>query len=251
MSALLAGGARRVAILQSNYLPWKGYFDLISQVDLFVFYDDNQYTKSDWRNRNRVKAAGGPGWLSVPVGADRDRLICDVQMSDATWQEKHWRTLQQNYGKSPHFERYRPWLQELYLGTTWTHLSALNQAVIKHIAHEWLQLPTVFADSRDYTAQGHKLDRLLDVVAKTGAASYLSGPAAKDYIEPQRFAELGVELRWMDYSGYPSYPQRFPPFEHAVTVLDLLFNVGPDAPWYIWGWRDGSAPPTPTRPGAA
>jgi len=229
--------SRRVAILQSNYLPWKGYFDIIHDVDLFVFYDCVQFTPRDWRTRNRIKTASGAQWITVPVGADRNRLIHDVAIPSADWQSKHWQTLRQNYGKCPHFERYRSWLEHVYLGTTWTSLSELNQSTIQHIASEILGISTSFIDSRQYEAEGQKLDRLLDLVRKTAATSYLSGPAAKDYIVPERFADLGVELRWKDYAGYPEYPQRFPPFEHGVSILDLLFNTGLDAPWHIWGWR--------------
>src|SRR4029079_10372519 len=92
-----------VAVLQSNYLPWKGYFDIIHDADLFIFYDDVQYTKNDWRNRNRIKAPGGTAWLTVPVGQALDRRICDVEIREHHWQLKHWRTLQQCYGQSPHF----------------------------------------------------------------------------------------------------------------------------------------------------
>jgi hypothetical protein len=229
---------RRVAILQSNYIPWKGYFDIIHDVDLFVFYDDLQYTTRDWRNRNRIKSATGPTWITVPVGDERSRLICEVGIPDAGWQAKHWRSLQQNYGKCPHFSRYRQFFEHVYLESTWANLSALNHYLITHISREFLGIHTAFADSRNYSAEGQKLDRLLDLVVKTGATSYVSGPAAKDYIEPPRFAELGIDLLWKDYSGYPEYPQRFPPFAHGVSIVDLLFNTGPDAPWYVWGWRE-------------
>lgn len=229
----------RVAAVQSNYIPWKGYFDLIHDVDLFVFYDDNQYTSRDWRNRNRVKTAGGAQWLSIPVGHDRDRLIHDVGIPDPAWQAKHHQTLVQNYGKCAHFARYRGWLDHVYLEQRWDNLSALNHATIRHIASEFLGIATEFADSRRYAAAGLKLDRMVDLVAKTGATAYLSGPAAKDYIVPERFQEHGIALEWKDYAGYPEYAQRFPPFEHGVTILDLLFNTGADAPWYIWGWRQG------------
>ena len=232
---------RRVAILQSNYIPWKGYFDLIHDVDLFVFYDDVQFTKNDWRHRNRVKTAQGVQWLSVPAGSDLGQTICEVELPDTRWQARHWRTLQQNYGRCEHFARYRDYFEHVYLGTMWHSLSALNQALIRHIAREFLGIGTEFADSRSYAASGHKLDRLLDLAGQAGASCYLSGPAAKDYIVPERFAERGIELLWKDYGGYPDYPQRFPPFEHSVSVLDLLFNVGPQAPHYIWGWRDGVA----------
>lgn len=230
-----------MAALQSNYMPWKGYFDIIHDVDLFVFYDDNQYTIRDWRNRNRIKTGAGVQWISVPCGDDRNRLIHDVRISDAGWQAKHWQTLKQNYGKCPHFTRYQPWLEHVYLEQKWSHLSTLNQATIRHIAREFLGIQTEFADSRSFAAQGQKQDKMLDLVLRTGASTYLSGPAAKEYLEPEAFARAGVALIWKDYAGYPSHPQRFAPFEHAVSILDLLFNVGPDAPHYIWGWRQTGA----------
>lgn len=227
----------RVAVLQSNYIPWKGYFDLIHEVDLFVFYDDVQYTKSDWRNRNRIKTANGLLWLSVPVGDSCRRQVDEVQIPDAGWQQRHWQTLLQNYGRCAHFERYRDYFESVYLGRRWTSLSELNQSLIEHISREFLGCSTRFARSSDYGSAGAKLDRLLDLLQRTGASHYLSGPAAKAYIKADRFAAAGIELAWMDYSGYPTYPQRFPPFEHAVSVLDLLFNAGPDAAELIWGWR--------------
>jgi hypothetical protein len=238
-----AGHRGRVAILQSNYIPWKGYFDIIHDVDLFIFYDDVQYTKNDWRNRNRIKAAAGSEWITIPVGSSESRRICDVEISSPAWQAKHWRTLQQNYGRCLHFDRYREYFEHVYLGTTWPNLSDLNQALIRHISHEFLGIEARFGDSREYETGGQKLERLLGLVRRTGAGKYVSGPAAKDYIDPAAFTALGVELAWKDYDGYPEYPQRYPPFEHGVSILDLLFNTGPDAPWFVWGWRDGSAAP--------
>jgi len=232
-----------VVVLQSNYLPWKGYFDLVHDADLFVFYDDVQFTKSDWRNRNKIKSPQGTEWLTVPVGVDVDRLIHEVEIKDSIWQGKHWKTIQQRYGKCPHFARYRPFFEEVFLVGKWTNLSELNQHLIRSISHDLLGLDTEFRDSREFQASGRKLDRLLDLLIRTGARRYISGPAAKDYIVPAQFEEAGIELVWKDYSGYPEYPQRFPPFTHGVSILDLLFNVGPDAPWYIWGWRQGTLTP--------
>ena len=233
----------RVAVLQSNYVPWKGYFDIIHDVDTFIFYDDNQYTKNDWRNRNKIKSIQGVEWLSIAVGDQTHRQICEVEFKDAIWQDKHWRTLQHNYGKCAHFARYRSFFEEVYLGRRWTHLSELNQFLIRHIAREFLSIGTEFQDSRSYSLNGVKADRLIDLLRQANTGVYLSGPAAKDYIDAQRFDEAGIELAWKDYAGYPSYPQRAPPFEHGVSVLDLLFNVGPDAPWYIWGWRTSPGGP--------
>ena len=228
-----------VVILQSNYIPWKGYFDLIHDADLFIFYDDLQYTKNDWRNRNKIKAANGPEWITIPAGSDTNRLICEVELKDGSWQQKHWKTLLQNYRNCPHFERYQHFFEDFYLGRRWANLSEMNQYVIQHIAAEFLGIRTAFQDSRAFSLSGQKQDRLLELVAQVGTERYISGPAAKSYIDPQRFEEAGVKLIWKDYRGYPMYPQRFLPFEHGVSIVDLLFNVGPDAPWYIWGWREG------------
>ncbi|MGA7179638.1 MAG: WbqC family protein [Thiobacillaceae bacterium] len=229
---------KTVAVLQSNYIPWKGYFDIIRDVDLFIFYDDVQYTKGDWRNRNKIKTPRGTEWLSVPTKGSLDDLIHEVKLTDPKWQENHWKTIKHFYGKAPFFTHYRTLLEESYLSRSWTHLSVLNQHLIQLVSNEMLGITTEFADSRIYAAAGTKQDRLIDLLMKSDAMRYVSGPAAKDYIEPSRFADAGIELVWKDYSGYPEYPQRFPPFEHGVSILDLLFNVGPDAPWYIWGWRD-------------
>lgn len=234
---------KSIVVLQSNYIPWKGYFDLIHDADLFVFYDDVQYTKNDWRNRNRIKAASGPEWITIPVGADNSRLICEVELRDPTWQKKHWKTLLQNYRSCPHFLRYQAFFEEVFLGRQWVGLSDMNQFLIRHIASEFLGIRTAFEDSRSHRVSGQKQERLLQLVSAAGAGRYVSGPAARSYIDPARFAEVGIELVWKDYGGYPEYPQRFPPFEHGVSILDLLFNVGPDAPWYIWGWREGATKP--------
>lgn len=230
---------KKVVVLQSNYIPWKGYFDLIHDADLFIFYDDLQYTKNDWRNRNKIKSPRGAEWLTIPTGSDMNRLICDVELKDARWQQKHWKTLLQNYGNSFHFVQYRDFFEDFFLAQRWFNLSDLNQHLIRYISTELLGISTTFQDSRDYALSRHKQERLLELLAKVGADRYISGPAAKSYIEPGRFEAMGIKLTWKDYNGYPEYPQLFPPFEHGVSILDLLFNVGPDAPWYIWGWRKG------------
>lgn len=231
---------KRVVILQSNYLPWKGYFDLINDAELFIFHDDLQYTKNDWRNRNKIKGLNGLEWLTVPAGTDEHRLICEVELKDATWQRKHWGKIFDSYRAAPYFKRYQSFFEDFFLGRPWSNLSELNQTLIRHIAKEFLGVKTSFGDSREYALTCRKQDRVLELLGKVGAKCYISGPAAKSYIEAERFEAAGIELAWKDYSGYPEYPQRFPPFEHGVSILDLIFCVGPDAPWYIWGWREGS-----------
>jgi len=233
--------AKRVAVLQSNYIPWKGYFDIIHDVDLFIFYDDVQYTKNDWRNRNRIKTPTGAAWLTIPVGDALDRLVCEVMLTDDQWPKKHWKTISQCYSRAPYFKAYKAFVEDAYLGTQWDSLSSLNQHFTKAISGELLGVATLFRDSRVYNASGKKLDRLMDVIQKTGADTYVSGPSAKDYIDPKRFEDMGIQLVYKSYEGYPEYPQLYPPFEHRVTALDLLFNVGPDASYYIWGWREAAA----------
>lgn len=226
--------AKRVAILQSNYIPWKGYFDIIHDVDEFVFLDDVQYTKHNWRNRNRIKTSRGPAWLTIPVGPHLNRMICEVALPDTSWPRDHWRRLEASYGSTPHFETYRGLFEPIYLGRRWQLLSDLNQHIIRTIAHE-LGIETRFRDSREFERRGRKQERVLEILLQTEATVYVSGPSARAYLEPERFAEAGIELTWKSYDGYPEYPQIHPPFIHDVTILDLLFHTGPDAPHFIWG----------------
>ena len=238
----------KVAVIQSNYLPWKGYFDIIHDAELFIFYDDVQFTKNDWRNRNRIKTSSGLAWLTIPAGPDSKRLICEVVLRDQGWQAKHWDILRQHYRRAAHFRRYEAFFEDIYLGRRWERLTDLNQHMIKGIAREFLGIQTRFADSRRLAPSGAKLERLIDLLVKCGAQEYVSGPAARAYIDEGRFSEAGIALTYKDYAGYPEYPQFHPPFEHSVSIVDLLFHTGPDAPWYIWGWRDGAqTPPEPER----
>jgi hypothetical protein len=227
----------KVVVNQSNYVPWKGYFDLIHDADLFVFYDDLQFTKNDWRNRNKLKTAAGVTWLTIPVGKDIDRLICEVALPGGDWAAQHWRRIEESYRAMPHFAAYAPAIREIFLGRGWTRLADLNQCLIKHIAVEVLGMSTRFGDSRDYSLEGRKQDRLMSLLRAVGATTYISGPSAKAYLDESRMNQEGIAVIWKDYSGYPEYPQAYPPFEHAVSILDLIFNTGPAASHYIWGWR--------------
>lgn len=230
--------ARTVAVLQSNYLPWKGYFDLIHDVDLFVFYDDVQYTKNDWRNRNRIKIPGGLHWLTVPVGAHIHRLVCEVEITDRAWAARHWKTLRQNYANAPHFAAYAGFFEDMLLRRTWNKLSQLNQELVRGIARDLLGIRTEFSDSRSYPTHGRRGDRLLGLLQALGAERYVSGPAARAYLDQALFAEAGIEVCFKSYQGYPEYPQFHPPFVHEVSIVDTLFHLGPAAGDCIWGWRE-------------
>jgi hypothetical protein len=229
---------KKVAILQSNYIPWKGYFDIISQVDEFIFYDDVQYTNRDWRNRNKIKTPDGLLWLSVPVGQSKNRLICDVKIENKDWQKKHWQSISQFYKKAQFFNDYKSFFENFYLNEIHNNLSDMNIGLIKKICTEILNIRTNFKDSREFNLQGKKENRLLEQLIKTSATHYLSGTAAKDYICEQHFTDKNIKLEWIDYSGYPEYRQLFGKFEHTVSILDLIFNVGSNSPFYVYGWRN-------------
>ncbi|BCJ87825.1 WbqC family protein [Effusibacillus dendaii] len=229
---------KTVAVLQSNYIPWKGYFDIIHDVDEFVFYDDVQFTKNDWRNRNKIKTPKGTKWLTIPVGASLNRLIFEVDLPNKKWASDHYKTLEQFYSKAPFYRKYKDFLGFVYLESEWTTLSELNQYLIKTVSTDFLGITVVFKDSRELQTEGKKLDRLLDLLGKTNADIYISGPNAAAYIDQDKFAQSNIQLVYKDYSGYPEYEQFFPPFDHYVSIFDLLFHTGPDAPYYIWGWRE-------------
>ena len=225
---------KRVAILQSNYIPWKGYFDLIGSVDEFILYDDMQYTRRDWRNRNRIKTPRGLEWLTVPVKVKGryHQTIRETELDGAQWALDHWRTLSSNYGRAPYFSEMSRELEPLYLDRQYTHLSQLNRDLIEWVCSK-LAIPTSIKDSSAYDLAEGKTERLLEICRQAGATEYISGPAAIDYLETSLFNAAGIEVRFFDYTGYPSYPQLWGAFEHGVTILDLLFNCGTKAADYL------------------
>ncbi len=229
--------SKKIAISQSNYIPWKGYFDMINMVDEFVFYDDVQYTNQDWRNRNKIKTQKGLEWLSVPVGKDINRLICEVQIEDHSWQKKHWGKILHNYRTTPYFKEYKELFQEIYLNKTWTNLSELNQHIIKKISIDILGITTKFNDSRNFNLSGEKEKRYIPIIKELDGVEYISGPSAKNYLTEEMLEEDRIKLKWLDYSGYREYNQQFPPFKHDVSILDLIFNEGHNAKEYMMSFN--------------
>ncbi|MDC0428965.1 WbqC family protein [Phycisphaerales bacterium] len=223
----------KAAILQSSYIPWKGFFDIIRSVDRFIWFDDVQFTIRDWRSRNRIKTSDGLRWLSIPCDGRQSKMIDEVLVTDASWRRRHWEAIERAYGEAPHFEWCRPVLEHLYLGETENRLHILNRKFVETIATELLGIQTEFDESARYPSSNRGQARLLDILAEIGATSYLSGPAARSYIDDAAFANQGVGLEWMRYDGYPEYPQLHGPFEHAVSIIDVLVHVGPDAPGFI------------------
>lgn len=225
---------KKIAILQSNYIPWKGYFDMIAAVDEFILYDDMQYTRRDWRNRNQIKTPQGVQWLTVPVKVKGKyhQTIRETEIDSSDWAETHWKAIVQNYRRAPHFKEVAAIFEPIYLECRYTYLSELNRMLIEAVC-AYLGIATKISNSWDYQLIEGKTERLADLCAQAGGSEYISGPAAKDYIEEHFFAERGIKLSWFSYTGYLEYPQLWGDFVHGVTILDLLFNCGKDAPNYM------------------
>lgn len=226
--------AKIVAIVQSSYIPWKGYFDLINSVDEFILFDDVQFTRRDWRNRNRIKTSGGPTWLTVPVVSSGRYLqrIDETYAASDDWRRRHWQTIAQSYARAPHFGEYAEVVEALYLGSNERRLSDVNRAFLDAVCSV-LGITTPVRWSSEFAVDGVKTERLVRLCEATGATAYLSGPAARAYLDEGLFAEKDIGVDYIDYSDYPQYTQVHPPFDHHVSVLDLLFNTGRDAPQYM------------------
>lgn len=224
----------KAAIIQSNYIPWKGYFDIINDVDVFIFYDSVQYTTRDWRNRNLIKTDLGGRWLSVPVGGDRKRLINETHVKNERWQLEHFKTIQYFYKKSKYYKLFEEFLHNFYIEKKWNHLSDLNQYLIKKISIDFLGIEVKFLNSSDLTKVGNGQDAILSMLKQVGADVYVSGPSAKNYIEDSKFKNAGIDLVWKEYGPYKEYDQFHPPFLHNVSILDLLFHCGHDAGLYCF-----------------
>lgn len=206
---------------------------MIGLVDEFIIYDEVQYTKNDWRNRNKIKTAQGVQWLTIPVyQKNLHQKISETEVSDKKWNIKHWNTLVTNYGRAPHFKTGSAVFEEFYKTVTTPNLSEINTTLIQTICR-LLGMPTKITHSSAYVLEGDPTARLVNLCKQTQSLCYLSGPAAKSYLQEDMFASEGIEVQWMDYSNYPEYPQLFPPFEHGVSILDLLFNTGPESIHYM------------------
>jgi hypothetical protein len=221
---------KKLGILQSNYIPWKGYFDLIAQVDEFIIYDEMQYTKNDWRNRNKIKTRKGVEWLTIPVRVESlNQKINETKVFDSNWTKKHKATLQTNYGKANCFKETRDFVFNLYEeARNINNLSEINLIFIKGIC-EFLNIKTKISLSTDYNLVEGKTERLISLCHQTNSDYYISGPSAKNYLDEKLFSDNDLILEWMDYSGYQEYEQLNPPFEHGVSILDLIFCEGKNA----------------------
>jgi hypothetical protein len=226
---------KKVFISQSNYIPWRGYFDAIDSVDEFVVYDDVQYTRRDWRNRNRIKTLRGDIWLSIPIEVKNKfhQKIKDAKISDPSWALIHWKTLQTNYSKAPWFRFYAPLFEELYLGKKYVYLTEVNYDFLERIC-SILEINTKITYSSELpVSSGGRTERLLNICKDLYASDYYSGPAAKNYLDEALFREQNINVSYFDFSRYDPYPQQYGTFSNELSVLDLIFNTGPEARKYF------------------
>ncbi len=226
-----------VVLLQPSYIPWRGYFDQIRRADLFIFYDDVQYDKHGWRNRNQIKTSQGKQWLTIPVhskGVTSGVPIKDVRIDwSKPWAKTHVKSFITAYNKAPFFKQYLPLLESFYEARRDEFLADFTIETTIALARTLGITSTRFMRSSELTdVTGQKTDRILSILAKVNATHYISGPSAGSYIEPEKFQQAGITLEYMDYH-YPEYPQLHSPFDTYVSILDLLFMTGPDALQYM------------------
>lgn len=226
----------KCVILQPSYMPWRGYFHQIWKADCFIFYDDVQYDARGWRNRNRVKTPHGPRWLTLPVHSKgcqiegtpiRDIRICRQR----PWQAKHWRTLEQSYGRAPFFAEYAPLVHDFYT-EPWDYLCDLTTKLTVRLSRALGNHHTRFVRASELGVTGARTDRIVRLLQRVGATHYITGPSAKTYLEEHKLAAAGITVEYMRYD-YPEYPQLYPPFDGQVSILDLLFMTGPKALDYV------------------
>jgi WbqC-like protein family len=225
--------SKTIVILQSNYIPWRGYFDLIRQADIFIFLDVVQFTKNDWRNRNRIKTPTGPQWLTIPVRHKLSTMtaIDETLVADPRWSDKHIKTLTQNYSRAGAFAQEAPWLFEQLSSLAHEELlSKINQSLLSAVSAR-IGIKTTLAQCTDFAPRDNLVAmepsaRLLALCKAAGATRYLSGPAARNYLDVEMFADAGIEVAWMNYESYPSYPQLWEEFDGKLSIVDLLLNAG-------------------------
>lgn len=233
-----ARSEKTCVILQPSYIPWRGYFDQILKADVFVFYDDVQFDKRGWRNRNRIKSAQGSLWLTVPVAAKgsitQSRKIMDIPIVyDRDWVHQHLETLRRSYGRAPYFQEYMELLLP-YFHKKYELISDFTIDTTIALAEKLGAGRKRFIRSSELGIEADRTQRLISIVQHLDAQHYISGPSAQDYIDPALFADAGVKLSYINYD-YPEYPQLYPPFDPQVSILDLLFMQGPAALNYMTG----------------
>lgn len=214
---------------QPVYLPWLGLFHKIALADKFVFFNEVQYLPKDWMNRNKIKTHTGEIWLTVPVlrKGYRDRISSEMEINnDTDWKRKHLKSILINYKKAPYFERYSNFFEETY-SKNWRYLDDLNEHMLKWFL-EQLGIKLVFLKASEYKFEGTKSDLVLNMCKHLRADLYIFGELGKDYAKVDDFKDQGTHIIFQEYK-HPVYPQMFGDFIPNLSVIDLLFNCGPNS----------------------
>ena len=226
----------KIIITQSNYIPWKGYFDAIAACDYFIIYDDMQYTKRDWRNRNIIKTEKGLQWLTIPVEVKGkfSQKINETKIADKNWNTKHWKILSNTYAKAAHYKEVKDWLELLYLNCKFDLLSDVNQYFLNAIiAFLGIEVTIKRSEEFDINPEDDRTMRLINICNKLSAKEYFTGVSAQAYLDENKFLTQGIAVKYIDNEGYKVYKQMGNNFEHKVSILDLIFNTGNQSAKYL------------------
>lgn len=224
----------RALVTQSNYIPWKGYFDNMALSDVFVTYDSVQFTKRDWRNRNQIKTPNGIVWLTIPVQVKGkfEQSVRETRVSDLDWSRKHLDSIRANYRQAAGYSEMKEWLEALYRNCNSEWLSEINSYFLKEIT-SFLGINIEFRSDSEFVISGDRTERLVSVCKQVSATEYMTGPAAKNYIDESKFEREGVKIVYSVYDGYATYDQIHGTFTHQVSILDLILNTGSRASDYL------------------
>ncbi|MBL7920241.1 MAG: WbqC family protein [Bacteroidia bacterium] len=230
---------KKVLITQSNYIPWKGYFDSINMCDVFIVYDDMQFTKRDWRNRNQVKTETGVKWLTIPVEVKGKffQKINETLIADKTWNKSHFDLIRQSYKKAACYKEVIEFIEQTYMMCNFDYLTEVNLHFINAI-NNFLGIVTPIKFSSEFILAEERTQRLVNICSEMGGTDYYSGPAAKAYMDESKFTDKQINVHYFDYSGYPEYTQLNGEFTHGVSILDLIFNTGSNAKTYMKSFKD-------------
>lgn len=222
----------KIIITQSNYIPWKGYFSSMKKATHLVLYDEMQYTKRDWRNRNKIITKNGLKWLTIPVNVKGKyhQKINEACISDPKWYKKHWNSIKHAYIRAPYFKKYEDVFESLYLSDCQNQsmLSNINKLFLKKII-EILKINIQVLDCTEFDISGDKTGKLINICNQLQAGTYYTGPAAKSYIDESKFSKNNIKLEYYDLSHFPEYKQMWDGFDHHVSIIDMIFNLGENA----------------------
>lgn len=217
----------KVGVWQSNYLPWKGYFDYINDVDIFCWYDEVEYTKNNWRNRNRIFGNNGLFWITIPVDRKyNSKKISEVPINNKKILNNHFKSIQQNYSKAPYKNAILNLLYPYLVENPSDTLSKLNHSLIESIC-KYAGITTKFVNSKNYILKDTRLDRLTYLLQQLNATTYLSGLNAKNYItgSENEFDKIGCKLEWKNYGPYLKYERSGNDYDDYVSIIDVLMHI--------------------------